>query len=261
MGGKSQHAGKIVELFGEHDLYVEPFGGGGHVLCRKAPSLGEVYNDRDQDLVNFFRVARDQYDELIERLRWVPYSRKQFEMYRLEWKGNTWHKLADVERAAIWFSLLRQAFAASLRSCSWGYSTWRSGRSGGWQPDRLANAIEQDLPAFRDRLRHVQIENVGFEDCIERYQSERALIYADPPYVGTENVYREGGFGVDDHRRLAELLHATPAKVVLSYEDHPLVDELYGGWRRETFETARASQKVKAGGKRKTATEVLLCNW
>ncbi len=261
MGGKAKHAKRIVPLFPEHLTYLEPFGGGGHVLAYKAPSQGEVYNDLDENLVNFMRVCRDQAEELQARLRWVPYSRKQFNLWRHEMRGNRWHELPDVDRAAIWFSILRQCFSASMASGSWGYTTWRHGRAGSWAPDTFANTIEGLLLPFRDRLRHVQIENLSYDDCIQRYEGPEALIYADPPYVGTEQVYAEGGFNEADHRRLAELLHATPAKVVLSYEEHPLVEELYQGWRKVTFQAARHSQKSMKGQKKRVATEVVLLNW
>ena len=107
----------------------------------------------------------------------------------------------------------------------------------------------------------MQLENLDFEDVITRYQSGHALIYADPLYVGMEDVYTEGGFSESDHRRLAGALRESPAKVIVSYQDHPLVDELYEGWRMETFSAVRPSQKTVLGQKKKVATEVILLNW
>lgn len=260
IGGKSNAAKRIISHFCEHTTYIEVFGGGGHVLCTKAPSLGEVYNDLDANLVNFFRVARDRGDELLEKLRWEPYSRRQFKAYRAELRGNRWAELPELDRAVIWYSYARQCFSSALRSGSWGYTTWKHGRAGAWQADSFVNGVERLLD-FRNRLRHVQIECLDFEDCIHRYEGPEALIYADPPYVGTEDLYVMGDFDETDHRRLAAILHETPAKVVLSYEDHPLVTELYAGWRRDEFRAARHSQKSVKGQSKKVATEVLLFNW
>ena len=39
------------------------------------------------------------------------------------------------------------------------------------------------------------------------------------------------------------------------------MDELYRGWRRETFPAVRHSQKTKIGERKRVATEVIYCNW
>lgn len=45
-GGKQKLAGKIVELIPAHNLYAEPFIGGGAVYFKKEPSNVEVINGR-----------------------------------------------------------------------------------------------------------------------------------------------------------------------------------------------------------------------
>ena len=104
MGGKAKHAGKIVKLFPEHLMYIEPFGGGGHVLCHKAPSQGEVYNDLDANLVNFFRVCRDDAEALQRRLQHVPYSRRQFNEWRALQRSERWRESEKGQAAAEFVS-------------------------------------------------------------------------------------------------------------------------------------------------------------
>lgn len=54
-GGKGHHVKKFLPLMNySHETYVEVFGGGVSILFAKTPSKCEVYNDIDEDLVNFF---------------------------------------------------------------------------------------------------------------------------------------------------------------------------------------------------------------
>ena len=49
----------LSQFIPDHRIYVEPFGGGASGLLQKPRAQSEVYNDLDDDIVNFFRVLRD----------------------------------------------------------------------------------------------------------------------------------------------------------------------------------------------------------
>ena len=80
-GGKWKIAPWIISHFPEHDVYVEPFGGGASVLMRKTPVRTEIYNDLDGDIVNLFQVLRspESASELSRQLALTPYARKEFD--------------------------------------------------------------------------------------------------------------------------------------------------------------------------------------
>lgn len=78
-GGKWLLAPWIISHFPAHDVYVEPFGGGGSVLMRKARAYAEIWNDLDGDVVNLFRVLRSSdADRLVAHLRLTPFAREGF---------------------------------------------------------------------------------------------------------------------------------------------------------------------------------------
>jgi DNA adenine methylase len=60
-GGKFSHLDWLLPLLPPCHHYCEPFAGSGAVLLNRAPSAVETYNDIDGDVVNFFRVLRDQH--------------------------------------------------------------------------------------------------------------------------------------------------------------------------------------------------------
>lgn len=72
--------------------------------------------------------------------------------------------------------------------------------------------------------------------------------YIDPPYVGTESLYRLDGF---DHVDLADILRKRE-NWVLSYSDKPLMRELYEG--HQMIKTT--SRNFNTG--KKTSTELLI---
>ena len=118
-GGKQRLAADIVSLFPAHTVYVEVFGGGASVLLSKPPSTLDVYNDRDDGLVNFFEVLRDQPERLVPLLELTPYARSEWQKAR-----ETWATVEDpVERARRWYVVASQSFGAmTARDGSFGGS-------------------------------------------------------------------------------------------------------------------------------------------
>ena len=77
-GGKFSHLDWLMPLLPECHHYCEPFAGSGAVLLNRKPSPIETYNDLDGEVVNFFRILRDQKEAMIEALALTPFSREEF---------------------------------------------------------------------------------------------------------------------------------------------------------------------------------------
>ena len=211
-GNKARHAKWILEHIPEHKCYVELFGGAAGVLFNKPRSKIEVYNDLNGDIPHFFRVLRDRGDELQEWLRNVPYSRE----VHVEWTSEYYdgHRpIDDVERAGRFFYLRYTQFAGKMASAS-GFSSGCAHRNHAKQFVDKVN----ELSTFRDRLRHVEIEDLNAFDVISRYDTAQTVFYADPPYEGTEGRYNSEGF---DHRRLAQEAKEIEGKMIISYDSIP----------------------------------------
>ena len=78
-GGKFSHLDWLLPLLPKTTHYCEPYGGSAAVLLNRDPSPVETYNDIDGDLVNFFRVLRDNPDDLIRKIGLTPNSLKLLE--------------------------------------------------------------------------------------------------------------------------------------------------------------------------------------
>lgn len=248
-GGKGKVAHHIIKHFPPHKCYVEPFGGAAHVLVRKEPVKCEVYNDIDGDVVNFLLVARNEPERLRQACSSLPYSRELYNKWRKE-------ELPEdpFERAVRYFYLNRSAIAKGNKNP---FSTgWRHGKD--HNTARSYQLACQAIEAFAERMKNVMIDQRDFRDIIRVYDGPNTLFYVDPPYVGREKQYK-GGFSEKDHHDLAEMLNNIKGKAVVSYYEHPLIDELYPSshWRRVKF---RAARQV-VNGKNDSVEEMLLMNF
>src|SRR6202021_163737 len=82
IGGKNRLANGIIAIFPKHTTYVEAFAGGAQVFFRKEPSKVEVLNDLDGEIVNFYRVCQQHYEELLRYFRFAVVSRQWFDLLK-----------------------------------------------------------------------------------------------------------------------------------------------------------------------------------
>ena len=113
MGGKYRLRNRIVEMLpNDHLCYVEVFGGAGWVLFAKSLSKVEVLNDINCELINFFKVVRDNTQDFIRAFDYLLVSRQLFD----EYKGADLTALNDIERAARFYYLVHFSFGARMQS-------------------------------------------------------------------------------------------------------------------------------------------------
>jgi DNA adenine methylase len=59
-GGRQRLAKTYISLLLVHDTYHECFGGGAALLITKPPSRHEIHNDKESEVVNFFRMVNGE---------------------------------------------------------------------------------------------------------------------------------------------------------------------------------------------------------
>lgn len=237
-GGKFRLAPWVISFFPKHTVYVEPFGGAASVLLQKTRVGAECYNDLDGNVVNFFRVLRDPVKaaELQRRVELTPFAREEF-----NWSYEPAVDDVDAAHKMVTRSFMGHGSDSATRSCRTGF---RAKVTDGRVLPSVEYATWADaIPLFTTRLRGVVIENRDALEVIERMDSPKTLIYADPPYChstrsgmtgrtsGTHGYRHE--MTDDDHRAMAQVLQQCDAMVVLSGYPSELYDnELFRGWVR-----------------------------
>lgn len=232
-GGKFSHLDWLLPMLPKVHHYCEPFAGSGAVLLNREPSPVETYNDLDGEVVNFFRVLRDQGSELQRAIALTPFSREEFH----DAITSSAQGVAHLERARRFFVLARQTRTGLAQSATLGRwanckDTSRSGMSG--VVSRWLGGVE-GLGEIASRLIRVQIENRPALDIIKLYDSPKTLFYCDPPYMhDTRGDSAAYGYEMVDseHIELSLALRHCMGKVAISGYRNDIMDHLYKAWRR-----------------------------
>lgn len=218
-----------------------------NVLYRKEKSRLEVINDINSELVNLHRAIRNNPATLSMYLNKLLISRELFndiKMKRLKPRNN-------IEMASFYLFLLSQSFGSK------GDNFAMSAKA-----NRKPKDIYKSFNKWAVRLKFVTIENLDFRELIKRYDKDDAFFYLDPPYVGPENYYKDiDGFGIKEHKELAEMLKGIKGKFLLSYNDSPVVRELYKDFNIVESSPMRYTLGENASKKRKIVSELFIMNY
>jgi DNA adenine methylase len=229
LGGKRNLAARLCALIETipHRTYAEVFvGQGGVFFRRRLRPPSEVINDLSKDIWTFFRVLQDHHVAFMDLVRFHISSRAEFD--RL--KGMDPDNMTDLQRAARFLYLQRQAFGGKVTGRSYGVSLHRPAR---FDVSRLAG----DLADIHARLSGVEIECQPWAKFLQRRDSAETLFYLDPPYWDCEGDYGPGLFGREDFAALAEALKGLKGRFVMSLNDVPGVRETFADFRIEAVKT------------------------
>lgn len=206
--------------------YHEPFVGGGAIFFNLEPMKGSI-NDINPRLMNFYKIVRDQPDELIELASSYIYQKEEY--YRLR---DTFNERPEnpVEDAAIFLYLNKTGYNGLFRVNSKGNFNVPFGR---YKSPRVANV--KLITQASHVLQKVEIMNTDFMYVIDQVE-EGSFCYLDPPYNPISKTshftdYSIDGFGEEDQMRVFELckiLDDIGVVFVQSNSDTPFIRELYG---------------------------------
>ena len=196
-GGKQYLAEYLLNLLPKHTTYVEPFCGSAALLFAKERSRLEVLNDKEDKIVNFFKVLRDQGKELQRVCKLTPYSQAEYQK-ALDGGGD------DLERARKWWVRVSQSFA-SMPSDSWARF-----------PSKKISVKASRLEQVAQRLSDVCLVCEDALDIISKYDSMKTCFYCDPPYPESEQKAYSNKFSVKAFNDLVTCLDQIQGSFLLS---------------------------------------------
>lgn len=242
-GGKWFIRDFIVSRFPQHKTYVDVFGGSAALLLTKEKSEGEVFNDKNKEIVNFFRVVKHRVAELAEEARHWIHSRA---MWAEQKKSEL--PFDEIQQALRFWTLIQDSFGA--RGAHFGTSKVSA---------RSVTQARKYLDIVAERLQDVHIENLDFSKVISMYDSADTFFYLDPPYPDTKGGSTNyDQMSEEEWMLLRKQLGAIKGKFLLSCNEHPFVMKLFKGFHLERLEVRQTLSKTKNMPPRK---EILISNY
>ncbi|MFH0227091.1 DNA adenine methylase [Vibrio furnissii] len=280
-GGKDKLASFLAIFLSVNKLrngrFIEPFcgGAGASLSLLLGGYVKEIHlNDKNFALYCFWDALKNNTENLLDMV------------YENIPSIEEWHR-----QKAIYADSLNEPTARKFTKLEYGYSVFflnRSNRSGVLQAGPIGGlnqtgnykidcrytteTLLKKIEKIASKKEQIFVYN---EDCInfldrfnnaENYDID--FIYLDPPYVKEgRNIYSKN-FCFDDtmHRELKEFIITHAKRWLISYDDHPLVHELYSSQGTRTVEfsyvmnTARVGRELMIADSRLRMPESLFCN-
>lgn len=265
-GGKGQLLSEIEKFYpfgnGKITKYAEPFVGGGAVLfdILSKFDLEEVYiSDINAELINAYRIIRDNIDELVAILnemqveyvskekenRKVFYLEKRIRFNELKVNGD---ESINTEKAALMIFLNKTCFNGLYRVNSKGLFNVPMGA---YKNPLICD--EDNLRAVSKKLQKVKIICGDYKEA-EHFIDEKTFVYFDPPYrpitdTASFTAYTETLFADAEQLELARFvgkMSSKGAKIVVSNSDpknsnteDDFFDSIYSSYNIKRFEATR----------------------
>ncbi|WP_405384040.1 DNA adenine methylase [Phascolarctobacterium sp.] len=238
-GGKGQLLSEIEKYYPFESKkitkYAEPFVGGGAVLfdILSKYNLESVYiSDINAELINTYRIIRDDVNVLIDMLRvmqneFVPMDTENRKIYYFAKRARfndlkvNGDETINIEKAALMIFLNKTCFNGLYRVNKKGLFNVPMGS---YKNPTICD--EDNLRAVSEKLQSVTIVCGDYREAAN-FIDEDTFVYFDPPYrpitdTASFTAYTENLFNDEEQIELAKFvddMHRKGAKVVVSNSD------------------------------------------
>nr|WP_264478093.1 DNA adenine methylase [Planktothrix agardhii] len=268
-GGKRQLLPEILRYLPKNigkTTYFEPFLGGGALLFELQPKQA-IVNDSNRELINCYRVIKDNVEELIEVLKVhkAKNSKEYFDYLRERDRLKQYNKFSDIQKAARIIYLNKTCYNGLFRVNSKGQFNVPFGSYK--NPNILDEAVLRGVNDYLNQ-KSVTFLNRDFAEAVKDAK-KGDFVYFDPPYDPVSNTasftgYDINGFNQNEQRRLKQVVDELTEKgcnVMLSNSATDFILDLYKD-HKYTIETVSATRSINSNAlKRGKINEVLVLNY
>lgn len=269
VGGKTQLLKELKEIIipalKEDSYYYEPFCGGA-ALALDLEHKNTILNDLNSELINMYKVIRDNPEELISELKRFQNSHNAEFYYHIRNLDRTdaLSKMSDVVKAARTIYLNKTCFNGLYRVNSKGQFNSPIGRTSSRKtPDIVQEDLIREMSKF---LKTVQFHNGDYRESLV-HAKNGDVVFFDPPYDQDESISSEGFVGyqkegwtrkdLEELKTVCDELSIRGVKVVLTNNDTEFVRKLFAGYN---FREVEVKRSINRDGNKRKGKELIIYN-
>lgn len=262
-GGKSRHIKHLAPLLPKEKIreYREPFCGGASMFFYlKSIGFADQYwiNDKFELLANFWKQLQNtpaSY-EIMDRLYRI---KNECTVEHVRLIAGYFKEELSFKQLCSFLSPLEQAtYFFLINRCSFSGSTLSGGLSK--KCERFTKSSIDKLSGANRILQGVKITNL---DYMEMFDAKYGNFYfLDPPYTNGKKLYgNSGDLQEFNHRELAAVLDEIDHRWMLTYDNSPLIKELYKDYNIHEISITSSMNNCSKEKKQKRVTELVITNY
>lgn len=253
VGGKTKLKKTLRTHVPEHNVYVEPFVGGGTLFWDKPLVEKNVINDMDPALIKFYKDVKNGPTSNIVGCR-LPTNKKEFESVKAMMRSN-----GTFMDACDYLRVIKMSYGGRGKIFNMPPLEDRPNNQKFKTTARM-NRIITNIDMYNEKLSKTQIMHTDFCDAMKKHDSKDTFHYLDPPYWETHERYN---LDKVHPASVAGCAGKMNGKVLVSYDNHPEVRKAFKGWKVKKVKTKYEMQSANRHqrGEKKDVTELLIMNY
>jgi DNA adenine methylase len=227
-GSKTPITKYIIPMIPPHEIYVEPFVGGGAVYFAGDPAPKSVINDLDKELIADYKLVKIASSDLSK----YPQAIDTIEKVR-----RAFSTVSNTNESRLVKAIIFRCNGAYIRTVNHANDIYLS-----------SNPISKikNLDQYKSILKNTTITSQDYMAVIKKYDVPSTFIYLDPPYEqSTSSLYKNY---LVDFEVMVVILSRIRGKFILSINDSPNIRKLFRDFTMYTLTVAGHSTKDAVAG-------------
>jgi DNA adenine methylase len=260
-GGKTKLYSYLLQLLQQNSLtdcsYVEPFAGGAGLalaLLLKGNVKEIILNDYDYSIYSFWYCILNQTGQFIDAIEKIPVTIEEWYRQREVQKEPNKHDMFTLAISTFFLNrvnrsgIIKGGVIGGMDQTGVFKLDCRFNKKG------LINKV-QKIAVYKEQIRLYNLDAKAFiSDVVMGLPVNNTFIYFDPPYIIQGSNLYCNFFVEEDHRELCTYIKQVPHHWILTYDNEPIVYEMYSDYKKSEF-----NLKYSAGPK-KDGKEIIVYN-